>query len=115
MALLDSELMFRSTGTSNPGRNFPKIWLPSAGLCPEWFLNYNSPVVSFRDINQRKINPSKGTILREDRHPDDDDRAVRKQFRRNALQVFSMIDKRFSLGSVHYFCTNGQRKGGTPR
>jgi diketogulonate reductase-like aldo/keto reductase len=36
-ALLDGELMFRSTGTSNPGRNYPRMWLPTAGVCPWWF------------------------------------------------------------------------------
>ena len=36
-ALLDGELMFRSTGTSNPGRNYPGMWLPTAGICPWWF------------------------------------------------------------------------------
>ena len=36
-ALLDGELMFRSTGTSNPGRNYPGMWLPTAGVCPWWF------------------------------------------------------------------------------
>ena len=36
-AWLDGELMFRSTGSSNPGRNYPGVWLPTAGICPWWF------------------------------------------------------------------------------
>jgi hypothetical protein len=108
MAMLDEELMFRSTGTSNPGHNFPKIWLPSSGLSPEWFLNVYSPMVSFRDINQRKINLEKGTILHIDRSTDDLDHQSRKILWSNALNVFTMIDKRFSLGSLHYFCTIGK-------
>ena len=28
---------FRSSGTSNAGRNYPGLWLPTAGICPYWF------------------------------------------------------------------------------
>ena len=46
-AFLDGELMFQSTGTSNPGRNYPDFWLPTAGVCPFWFQQGNP--TSFAD------------------------------------------------------------------
>ena len=110
MAMLGKELMFRSTGTSNPGRNFPGFWLPSAGICPEWFLNMNSPLTSFHDIETKKINMTAGTVGHEERDEDDDDHQARQRMRHNALKVFSMIDKRFGLGKLHYFCTAGKWK-----
>ena len=38
LAFLGSELMFRSTGSSNYGSNYPGIWFPTAGICPRSFL-----------------------------------------------------------------------------
>ena len=110
MAMLDQELMFRSTGTSNPGHNFPKFWLPSSGLAPEWFLNVFSPVTSYRDINKRKIDTAKGTVAHVDRGSMDHDQGARTNLYANALTVFSMIDKRFALGSLYYFCTLGKNR-----
>jgi hypothetical protein len=37
VVFLDGELMFRSSGTSNLGRNYPGFWFPMAGVCPQWF------------------------------------------------------------------------------
>jgi hypothetical protein len=37
IAFLNGELMFRSSGTSNLGRNYPGFWFPLAGVCPQWF------------------------------------------------------------------------------
>lgn len=108
MALLDQELMFRSTGTSNPGHNFPGFWLPSSGISPEWFLNYNSPVSSFLDIETKRINVTAGTVGRTNRKDGDQDGEVRQRLRKAALRVFSMINKRFDVGKTHFFCTNGK-------
>ena len=47
-----------STGTSNPGHNYPGLWLPSAGVAPYWFLY--GEVASFRDINARGIDAASG-------------------------------------------------------
>jgi hypothetical protein len=38
LAFLGSELMFRSTGSSNYGSNYPGVWFPTAGICPRSFL-----------------------------------------------------------------------------
>ena len=110
MALLSNELMFRSTGTSNPGHNFPGFWLPSAGICPEWFLNYNSPINSFLDIENKKINQQEGTVLQIQREPDALDYKARARLRTASLAVFSMIDKRFDVGKTQYYCTLGQHR-----
>lgn len=38
LAFVGSELMFRSTGSSNYGSNYPGVWFPTAGICPRSFL-----------------------------------------------------------------------------
>ncbi len=38
LAVVGSELMFQSTGSSNYGSNYPGVWFPSAGICPRSFL-----------------------------------------------------------------------------
>ena len=38
LAFVGSELMFRSTGSSNHGSNYPGVWFPTAGICPRSFL-----------------------------------------------------------------------------
>ena len=100
-ALLGGELMFRSTGTSNPGRNFPGLWLPSAGVCPVWFSSLGSPVNSFRDLNRRAIDAGSGTVMHEDAAAASEQR---RQLRAAALRVFPMIDKRFSVARDHDRC-----------
>ena len=108
MAFLNGELMFRSTGTSNPGQNFPGIWLPSAGIAPRWFLDVTSPLISFRDINRRQIT-QKGIVLHEDVViASQENLEFRRMLRENALKS-PMIDKRFQLGKVHYFCILGDK------
>ena len=37
MACTASELMFRSSGSSNYGSNYPGFWFPTAGICPSSF------------------------------------------------------------------------------
>ena len=107
MAFLNNELMFRSTGTSNPGRNFPGIWLPSAGIAPLWFMDVTSPLMSFRDINHRQVTRT-GSVLHKDvTVASEENPAIRKQLQKKALTVYPMIDKRFQLGKTHFFCTQG--------
>ena len=38
MAYAGAELMFRSSGSSNYGANYPGFWFPTAGICPRSFL-----------------------------------------------------------------------------
>ena len=77
-ALLDGELMFRSTGTSNTGRNYPNAWLPSAGVVPFWF--------------QRTGDTFADWIASHAANQTDDER-----FRRAAVaaSVFRVFDKRY--------------------
>lgn len=37
-AVINGELLFRSSGSSNEGRNYPGMWFPSAGVCPRSFM-----------------------------------------------------------------------------
>ena len=70
--------MFRSTGTSNTGRNYPNAWLPSAGVVPFWF--------------QRTGDTFADWIASHAANQTDDER-----FRRAAVaaSVFRVFDKRY--------------------
>ena len=47
-AFAGNELMFRSSGSSNYGSNYPGFWFPSAGICPRSFLQRGGG--SFLDV-----------------------------------------------------------------
>ncbi|KAH8062798.1 hypothetical protein JL720_13168 [Aureococcus anophagefferens] len=69
-AFVDEELMFRSTGTSNPGRNYPGFFLPTAGICPYWFQigehgtrSYSDQFFAPDDLNERRRRALRSTSV----------------------------------------------------
>ncbi|KAK7234729.1 hypothetical protein SO694_00199011 [Aureococcus anophagefferens] len=69
-AFVDEELMFRSTGTSNPGRNYPGFFLPTAGICPYWFQigehgtrSYSDQFFAADDLNERRRRALRSTAV----------------------------------------------------
>ncbi len=104
MAFLDGELFFKSTGTSNPGRNYPGIWLPSSGISPRLFLY--GDIMSFQDINRRAIDEDKGTVLKHEAPASPKARQMFQQWvrRGNSEYSYSMVDKRFYSAKEQRWC-----------
>ena len=107
MVYLDEELLFKSTGTSNPGRNYPGIWLPSAGIAPRFFLY--GDIMSFRDINLRGIDEENGTVLR---HNAPSSAKARLQLQKwvkdgQVPNTYAIVDKRFHLAKKKHQCLQG--------
>ena len=111
MAFLDGELFFKSTGTSNPGRNYPGIWLPSSGISPRIFLL--GDIISFHDINRRAIDENTGRVLK---HEAPASRKARRMFQEwvrkgESEYSYSIVDKRFHLVGQQRTCLVGDSLG----
>ena len=104
MAFLDGELFFKSTGTSNPGRNYPGIWLPSSGISPRLFLI--GDVMSYEDVNRRAIDEDKRTVLQHEGPASPEARRMFQDWvRRGESQyAYAMVDKRFYLEKEQRMC-----------